>query len=172
MKRSSLCLTASLLALFGAVALCAAGMGPPPPAKASSALDRFRALAGDWVMTEDGQPMTVTYRTTAAGTAVVETLFPGTPHEMTTVYTQDGNDLVLTHYCAFGNQPHMRAKAPTGSVVDFVLDGGANLDPAKDPHMHEAKFQFVSTDEIQADWTSYAGGKATGTKVFHLKRKK
>ena len=51
------------------------------------------------------------YAVTAAGSAVVETVFPGTEHEMVTVYHADGSDLVLTHYCMEGNQPRMRAKA-------------------------------------------------------------
>ena len=45
------------------------------------------------------------YGVTAAGTAVMEALFPETDHEMLTVYHLEGNDLVLTHYCAMGNQP-------------------------------------------------------------------
>ena len=46
-------------------------------------------------------------RTTGGGSAVTETLFPGTAHEMMSVYHMDGDDLVLTHYCAGGNQPRM-----------------------------------------------------------------
>ena len=47
----------------------------------------------------------------AAGTVVMETMAPGTEHEMINMYYQDGNDLVLTHYCAGGNQPTMRLAA-------------------------------------------------------------
>lgn len=144
----------------------------PPGFKPAPALAPFRALAGDWVMSEQGRTMTINYRVTGSGTAVVETLFPGTPHEMTTVYTQEGGDLLLTHYCDSGNQPRMRAKTPGGKVVDFAFDGGANFDPAKDPHMHEVKFTFIGPDAIQAEWTSWADGKPSGTKVFHLTRRK
>ena len=60
-----------------------------------------------------GQPtdqVVSTYRVTAAGSAVMEVLFPGTDHEMVTVYHQDGDDLILTHYCAAGNQPRMKCR--------------------------------------------------------------
>ncbi len=147
------------------------------PAPAASALDRLKALAGEWVDVDGTMGMkdqvAVTYRVTGAGSAVVETDFPGTAHEMVTVYHRDGDDLVLTHYCAAGNQPRMRAKKVAGDVISFDFDGGTNLDPAKDLHMHSLRIELVSPDELRAEWTSWAGGKP-GDHVakFHLKRKK
>src|SRR5437868_15374337 len=76
-------------------------------------LDALKGLAGEWTGKAKHGDMeheaTVTYKVTAGGSAVVETVFPGTEHEMVTVYHQDGDDLVLTHYCMLGNQPRMRA---------------------------------------------------------------
>ena len=78
------------------------------------------------------------YAVTAAGSAVVETVFPGSAHEMVTVYHADGPDLVLTHYCMEGNQPRMRAKDARGPRFEFAFDGGTNIDPKRDRHMHSA----------------------------------
>ena len=115
---------------------------------------------------------TVIYKVTADGSAVAETLFPGTPHEMITMYYLDGPDLVLTHYCAAHNQPHMKAeKSADESKLVFQFAGGSNIDPAKDAHMHSLTLTFVSADQLRADWTSYAGGKSTGVKTFEFKRK-
>ena len=142
-----------------------------------SAFDRFKALEGTWVAAEDG-PMVkkgdpvATYHLTGGGTAVVEELFAGTPHAMTTVYHRDGNDLVLTHYCMSGNQPRMRAKPTEGTTVSFAFDGGTNLDPAKDEHMHAATFTFLSADEIRTVWLEHAGGKPKTTVSMHLLRQK
>src|SRR5262245_29147339 len=138
------------LVLVAAAAL-AAGKAP-----ASPALERFKSLAGDWVAAEDG-PMSkkgdlvARYTITAGGTAVVETLLPGQEHEMVTVYTADGNDVVLTHYCMEGNQPHMRAKSPSGARVAFAFDGGPNIDPGRDRHMHSAWVELVGADEIRSE---------------------
>ena len=87
----------------------------PPAPRAPAALERFKALAGEWVAAEDGEmtkkgDLVARYAVTAGGSAVVETVFPGSPHEMVTVYHADGPDLVLTHYCVEGNQPRMRAR--------------------------------------------------------------
>jgi hypothetical protein len=51
-------------------------------------------------MEPTGMPVRVEYRVTGAGSAVVETLFPGTPHEMVTVYHARKGVLCMTHYCA------------------------------------------------------------------------
>lgn len=157
----------------------AAKSAPPAglTAPAAAAVDRLKGLAGDW-LDADGtlgtkEQVVVTYRVTGAGSAVVETLFVGTPHEMVSVYHRDGTDLVMTHYCAAGNQPHMRAKTTSGNVLTLDLDGGTNLDPAKDSHIHSVRFEFISPDEIRADWVGWAGGKpADPVTKLHLKRRK
>ena len=149
----------------------AAAVAAPP-----TGLDRFKALAGDWVAAEDGDmvkkgQLVARYHLTGAGTAVVEEIFPGTEHAMTTVYHLDGSDLVLTHYCMSGNQPRMRAKSAAGPKVAFAFDGGTNVDPKKDEHMHEATFEFVSADEIRSTWVGYNQGKPEHTVNMHLVRK-
>ena len=90
---------------------------PEPPA-ASAELARVKALAGRWIGTSSGpesedQPVTAEYRVTSGGSAVVETLFAGTDHEMVSVYHDRSGRLTVTHYCMLGNQP------------EFALAGGA-----------------------------------------------
>ncbi len=141
-----------------------------------SPLARFQALAGEWVAAEDGEMMkkgdlVARYAVTAGGSAVVETVFPGTPHEMVTVYTADGADVVLTHYCVEGNQPRMRAKAPAGPRVSFAFDGGGGIAPERDRHMHAAWIEFVGDDELRSEWTEHAEGKTVLVVKSHLVRR-
>ena len=165
-----------------ALATCAgAGLGAPaPPAAearaASPAFERFKALVGDWVAAEDGEmtkkgDLVARYAVTAGGSAVVETVFPGSPHEMVTVYHADGPDLVLTHYCVEGNQPRMRARKPSGSRFAFEFDGGAGIDPGRDRHMHSATVELVGNDEIRTVWTEVAEAKPVLVVESHLVRK-
>ena len=138
-------------------------------------LDRFKALAGTWSgQGLDGNSMpnaTVTYTVTAGGNAVEELLFPGSGHEMRTLYVRDGDDLVLVHFCASGNHPKMRAReAADGSIV-FDFDGAVNFDPATAGHMHDASFTFVGPDELRSRWQFWQGGKpAEHVANIHLKR--
>src|SRR5215207_3355349 len=78
-----------------------------PPEK-HAGLEALKKLVGEWVSLDaKGQPSTQVvsvFKVTAAGSAVHETIFPGTPYEMISIYHLDGKDLVLTHYCAAKNQ--------------------------------------------------------------------
>ena len=146
-------------------------------AAAAVSLERFKSLAGDWVATEDGEmfkkgDVVSRYAVTASGSAVVETVFPGSPHEMVTVYHADGPDLVLTHYCMEGNQPRMRAKNPKGSSrLDFAFDGGTGIDPKKDRHMNSATIEFIGPDELSSVWTEIEAGKPVFVAKSRLVRK-
>ncbi len=141
-------------------------------------LELMKKLAGTWTGTashgnEKGEETTVTYKVTAAGSAVMETLFGGTPHEMITMYHQDGEDLILTHYCAAQNQPRMKASVKDGGKkLEFKFLDGTNLDPAKDLHMHEGTMHFVDADHIRSEWVGYVEGKPAHVAKFDLKRKK
>jgi len=163
-------------AFFVAVALLGFALGTDALAAPDAAAERFakiKALAGDWTLAGGDGSVAVTYRVTAAGTAVVETLFPGSPHEMVTVYTVDKGDLVLTHYCAEGNQPHMKAtKGADAGTIDFAYDGAGNMKSEKEGHMHEASFSFVDADHVKSTWQYYKDGKPGERKVIDIVRKK
>jgi hypothetical protein len=133
------------------------------PAK-NAGLDRIKKLAGTWVMADDkGQPtdkVVSVFKITANGSAVEETIFPGSDREMVSVYHLDGPDVVLTHYCALGNQPHLKldAKGPANQLT-FKFVSGSNMDPAKDMHMHEGSITWVDDDHITSQWAAYQNGK-------------
>src|SRR5947209_5751726 len=100
---------------------------PPPPTNAN--LEKMKKLAGTWLAADkDGKPtdqvMSI-IKVTAGGSVVHETLFPGQPHEMVSIYTADGTDLIMTHYCVLGNQPCMKAdgRSPSNQIV-FRFAGG------------------------------------------------
>lgn len=143
-----------------------------PSVSSQKAFARLTKLAGTWEGKAEGMDTKVTYKLTGAGSALVETQFPGEPHEMVTVYHLDGNDLVLTHYCAAHNQPTMKYVAGNDpNVLAFNFVSGSNMKP-RDVHMHSVKIRFIGDDEIESDWTSFSDGKSAGTVHFKLKRVK
>ncbi len=166
--------------LARALVACAVLLSLPAAAApdAKAAFDRLKSLAGAWEGKaghgDQLQPgASVRWETISNGTAVMETLFPGTPHEMRSVYFLDGGDLVLTHYCAMGNQPRMKlSPASTDRTLVFDFAGGTNLDPAKDVHVHSGTIRLTGPDALEAEWTVWGGGKQTGANRFVLARKK
>jgi len=134
-----------------------------PAQPTNAALEKMKKLAGTWLLADsDGKPteqVASIIKVTAGGSAVHETLFPGQPHEMVSVYTVDGEDLFMTHYCVLGNQPRMRAdpKSPANQIV-FRFVGGTNLDPKKDKHMHEATLTIVDDDHVEVNGIGWERG--------------
>lgn len=137
---------------------------------AAEALSALKTLAGKWdarVMKEDGPQAAVEYRVTSGGTAVMETLFRGTPHEMITVYALEGEELIAQHYCAMGNQPKLRldrAKSNRSELV-FAFDEVAGK---HDDHLHDGWIRLQGADRFEASWNF----KASGPKRFWAARTK
>jgi hypothetical protein len=123
----------------------------------------MKELVGTWVEADnDGNPtenVVSVIKLTAGGSALHETIFPGQDHEMVSVYTVEGPDLVMTHYCMLGNQPRLKAdpKSPANEIR-FEFAGGANLDPKKDKHMHSATLTIHDADRIEINGTGWENG--------------
>jgi hypothetical protein len=162
------------------IAIVGAGVISPVSSQSRSAaeqaFDRLKALEGTWTDV-DGTfgakgAAAVTYKVTSGGHSVVETFPVGTPYEMVTVYHLDGNDLVLTHYCSSNNQPRMKSAGLQGNLIQFAFAGGTNIDPAKTSHMHSARIELISADEIRATWENWDQGKSDHSATFRVVRKK
>jgi hypothetical protein len=137
--------------------------GKTAPAPTNAAFETMKTLAGTWLMTDaDGKAtdqVQSIIKVTAGGSAVHETLFPGQPQEMISVYTVDGPDLVMTHYCVLGNQPRLKADpASSSNQIRFEFAGGTNLDPTKDKHMHSATLTIIDGSHIEVAGTGWQGG--------------
>src|ERR1041385_2448086 len=100
------------------------------------------------------QDVVVTYAVTAGGSAVVETLFPKTPHEMVSVYHDEGGKLTMTHYCILANQPHMKLKASTANSVTLAMSGKDGIANANEAHMHALAINFVDANTRSEEHTS------------------
>ena len=159
---------AAVIALALAAGARAEDHKPAGKPDANAGLDKLKKLSGEWVAADDkGKPtdqVVSVIKVTAAGSAVQETIFPGQPHEMVSVYLIEGGELVMTHYCVLGNQPRMKAdpKSPPNQIK-WVFAGGTNLDPAKDMHMHEGTLTFVDADHIEFSGVAWEGGKPSET---------
>ena len=148
---------------------------------AAAAFEKIKGMAGTWIGTTEGtgeaeaeargdMEAKLVYQVSAAGSVVMETMMPGTDHEMINMYHLDGDELVLTHYCAAGNQPTMKLDRSHHGALKFNFTGGTNLDPAVDTHIHGAQLDFREDGRVGSHWTSWAGGKEAGTMEFILTR--
>lgn len=153
----------------------------PKPLAANAGFDQMKTMVGEWVEADElaaatkekrAPQIASSFRLTGDGSALCETMFAGTPHEMVTIYHPDGDGLMLTHYCAAHNQPQMKAAKPADShKIEFKFAGGANIDPATTGHMHDLTLTFVDADHVKAEWAYFSDGKPGEKMTFNLVRK-
>lgn len=152
----------SLLA-FGSIQALATEQEQKPYV-GSEAFERMKQLAGSWegMMDMGKGPMkvTTTYKVTSNGSALIETVFEGAPHEMVTVYHDDSKHQInFTHYCSLANQPKMNLTAMEGNTLTFDLSQDADIDATHETHMHAAAITFKGKDQISQQWTKFEAGK-------------
>ncbi len=139
--------------------------------QAAAALGRLKGLTGEWQAVDaHGKRAILSYQTISGGSAVMEKFSSEAlplGSDMVTVYYLDGGRLVLTHYCMAKNQPHMQATRfnPESGELEFEFVDGANINPARDGHMHNAKFRFIDDKHFTSQWQYFEGGKPKFSEV-------
>jgi hypothetical protein len=153
------------------LALLGASLPAGASDRAEEAFQQLKTLKGSWNVETPNGPGTITYRVGSAGSIVIEELFPGTPHEMMTIYHLDGDELVATHYCAAGNQPRFKL-APAKAASDayhFAFTGGSNMKP-EDGHIHEGTIKILGPDSVESTWSYWEHGEPEQQMTFKMKR--
>jgi hypothetical protein len=165
--------TLSVLAVVVAAMSALAGE-PSKPYTGSSEFEKLKSLAGTWQGSTDmGKgPMQITaqYRVTSGGSAVEERLFADTPMEMVTIYHEQNGKPALTHYCTLCNRPAMTMVKADEKTLAFNLSKDADIDVAKDKHMHSVAFTFDGADHYTQEWTLYEDGKAQPAHAMKFER--
>ncbi len=145
-----------------------------PPKKPSSPMfDQIKALAGEWRgKMSDATPVVTTYKVVSNGSAVMNVLDPGGPMEMVTMFHQDGPAVMVTHYCAMGNQPRMVARSATKpNAIEFTFKDVTNLTSPAEGHMSGLVLTFVDADHHRQEWIFQEDGKEHRD-TFELARKR
>jgi hypothetical protein len=135
-------------------------------------LSTVKGLAGRWRMTAaEAQGAETELAVTSQGSAVREVMFPGAAHEMTNMYHLDGDALVLTHYCAQGNQPRMVARRKDGNTIAFVLDEVSDLKSEDELCMGEMTLEIVDARHMRQHWRAFRGSKLDHEVTFDYERR-
>jgi hypothetical protein len=167
---------AAFFLVFGATqALAEKGEHEHKPYIGSKAFERMKQLVGVWEGSMDmGKgPMksTVSYRLTSADSAIVETVFEGAPHEMTSVYHDDSKRLLtMTHYCAEHNQPKLTLTSMVDNKLTMDLSTDSDIGVTRETHIHSATIQFDGNDKMTQQWISFENGKKNQVVEIAFKR--
>ena len=152
------------------LAMASAAAAQTPSSNAQAAFERLKQLQGEWqATTPDGKSEHLSYRLIAADSAIEER-YSGQHGSMLTVYTLDGDHVLLTHYCMAHNQPRMTATALKNDELDFQFLDATGMATPDAGHMHNASFHFTDTNHFSTTWHFVENGKEKFTEEIQFAR--
>jgi hypothetical protein len=157
-------LTFALFALAATVALA--------QTDSQKAFEAIKKMPGTWEgKTPDGRSLRVDFRVTSGGSAVLSEILVPNEDMVSMIHLDGPNRLLLTHYCAAGNQPRMEAKvSPDGKTVTFNYVDATNLSGPEAGHMNRMVLTMLDENHHTEEWVFLDHGKET-KELFDLHRK-
>lgn len=143
-----------------------------PKQETTPGFELLKSLQGTWRGTTemDGKkmPITLQYRVISGGTAVMETIFPGQPMEMISVYVVRDGKIEMTHYCSLGNQPRLIEKSSAADEVSLSFVKTPGINAKKDMYMAGLTIKKIDAKRMQQTWLALSGKKPkhSGTTDF------
>ncbi|MGA7754977.1 MAG: hypothetical protein WCB05_19260 [Candidatus Sulfotelmatobacter sp.] len=161
MKHSFRLLIAAVLTLAATMAFA--------QTDAQKAFTALKNMPGTWEGKSEMGPIKVNFKVTAGGTAIISEIVG--KEDMITMFNLDGpNRLLLTHYCAAGNQPRMQASvSPDGKTITFTYVDATNLATPDAGHMQTMVLTLVDGNHHTEEWTFVDHGKEL-KRFFDLRR--
>lgn len=162
--------TAKLLRLSILAALTLAAATAIAQTDAQKAFTTIKSMPGMWEgKSLNGEPVQVNFKVTSGGSAVVSEIMG--KEDMISMIHLDGGRLLMTHYCAMGNQPRMQASlSRDGKTITFNFVDATNLPAADAGRMQSMVLTLLDDNHHTEEWTFVDHGKEH-KEVFDLHRK-
>lgn len=159
-------------ALFAAIALVLAAATASAQTDAQKAFNAIKNMPGTWEQqTPDGHTLQVTFKVVSDGSAVMSEIADSKEDMISMIHLDGPNRLLLTHYCAAGNQPRMEASfSPDGKVITFHYVDATNMATPDAAHMNQMVLTLIDDNHHKEQWT-FAGQGKDHSEVFDLHRK-
>ena len=161
-----LCRRLPLLAILLVVAAAAlpAQTMPATPATANAAFQQLKSLVGNWQgKDQHGNVVHLTFELVSGGSVLMERHGSGNGAEMISMYSAEGNRVILTHYCSAGNQPTLESQVIPGASnskhMDFSFVRATGLKTPEDGHMVGLSITLEDKDHLTQIWNYSDHGK-------------
>lgn len=136
---------------------------------AQKAFASIKSLPGTWQGDTPKGPVQVEFKITGGGSAVMSEILG--KEDMVSMFHLDGDRLLLTHYCAAGNQPRMQAEtSPDGKTITFTYVDATNLATPETGHMQKMILTLLDENHHTEEWVFIDHGKERKA-MFDLRRK-
>jgi hypothetical protein len=137
-----------------------------------AAFEKLKSLEGTWAgKGSEGQSLTVTFRATSAGSAIMSEIQG--PENMISMFHLDGDRLMMTHYCATGNQPRMvGTMSPDGKTFTFNFVDATNVLSSQPGHMEHVVLTMLDPNHHTEEWSFLAKDGSKHHETFDVQRQK
>jgi len=137
-----------------------------------AAFEKLKSLEGTWAgKGSEGQSLTVVFRVTSAGSAIMSEIQGR--ENMISMFHLDGDRLMMTHYCATGNQPRMvGTMSPDGKSVAFNFLDATNVLSTQPGHMEHVVVTMLDPNHHTEEWSFLAKDGSTHHETFDVQRQK
>jgi hypothetical protein len=158
-------MTRPRLLLVPTLLLVAAGSLPAqtrPAPTSNPAFDQLKTLVGNWHgKDKHGAVVHLTYELVSGGSVLMERHNSDNGAEMISMFSAEGNRIVLTHYCSAGNQPTLETPVLSGAnnKLDFSFVRATGLKSPEDGHMVGLSITFEDKDHLTQIWNYSDHGK-------------
>ncbi|BDX07521.1 hypothetical protein [Planctobacterium marinum] len=132
-------------------------------AESASDFKQLKSLVGQWKKQgSDNNDFYISFESSANGTVLVENwIYKGVSHSLT-LYHQDGQSLLATHYCPQGNQPRLKLQQSNNpNLISFEFLDVTNLKSPTDSHQHSLSFEFLDENTLVRNESYNKDGKLT-----------
>jgi hypothetical protein len=138
---------------------------------AQKSFEQLKSLSGSWEgKASNGKLVQVNFRVTSMGSALMSEMKGD--EDMISMFNLDGDRLLITHYCAAGNQPRMVAStSPDGKTITFDFLDATNLATPDTAHMNRLVISMPDVDHHTEEWVFNDHGKEM-KEVVAFQRKK
>jgi hypothetical protein len=156
-----------------ALLVCSVVVRGVTPGKETSPFERLKTLVGEWEGTNSAGPVKATYTLVAGGSALMERLQSANEPEMITMYSADGDHILITHYCSTGNQPQMKTETMSGDAekYTFTLVRVTGMKTQDEGHMVGLVLSLPDKDHLTQEWKYQTNKGKTSADLFQFKRK-
>lgn len=157
-----ICRRLSLFAIVVLLAACSLPAQTMPAASANPMFERLKSLVGNWQgKDQKGNVVHLSFELVSGGSVLMERHASGNGAEMISMYSAEGNRIILTHYCSAGNQPTLESQAlPVASKqMDFSFVRATGMKTPEDGHMVGLSITFEDKDHLTQIWNYSDHGK-------------
>jgi len=167
-----ICRRVSILAMLLVMAACTLLAQTMSPASGNPSFEQLKSLVGNWQgKDQHGNVVHLTFELVSGGSVLMERHDSGNGAQMISMYSAEGNRLVLTHYCSAGNQPTLETEVLPGASkhMDFSFVRATGLKTPEDGHMVGLSITLEDKDHLTQIW-SYSDHGKKETDLFTFTR--